>query len=349
MNAAVRVAVRVGMDRGHELLGVHNGYAGLAGGEVEPLGWMSVSGWVGLPGAELGTARNEPTAALRMRILAAIRRHRLDGVLMIGGWDGYEVSQLLTAASGQDAGEDAGAAPVPIVCVPASINNDLPATDLSIGADTALNSIISDVDKIKDSAVASRRSFVVEVMGRDCGYLSLMGGLATGAECVYLPEEGITLDQLRADLGSMRAGFERGKRLGLVIRGEGADPHYTTSFLETLFAHESRGQFDVRSAVLGHVQQGGAPSPFDRIHATRLAAVGMELLIEQASSDAPTSRMVGVRDGELVSTPLEQFPDLAEPGYKRPAGTSWWRDLHAVADAMARSHPDETGASADRG
>jgi 6-phosphofructokinase 1 len=334
MNAAVRVALRVGMDRGHEIVGVRNGYRGLGAGEVAELGWMTVSGWVALPGAELGTARSEPTAALRTRAATAIRDHRLDGLLMIGGWGGYNISWLLTA--GPDGAERT---PVPIVCVPASINNDLPGTDLSIGADTALNSIVSDVDKIKESAVASLRCFVVEVMGHDCGYLPLMGGLATGAECVYLPEEGITLDQLRADLEAMRTGFEHGKRRGLVIRGEDADVDYTTPFIQSLFSHESGGQFDVRSAILGHVQQGGAPSPFDRIHATRLAAEGIELLIDQASSDAPRSWMVGVRDGELVTTPLAQFRELVEPGVERPAGPSWWMDLRAVADAMAQSHP----------
>ena len=154
------------------------------------------------------------------------------------------------------------------MCVPASINNDLPASDLSIGADTALNSIVTDVDKIKQSAVASHRCFVVEVMGEDCGFLALMGGMATGAERVYLPEEGITLERLSEDLDVLRAGFAHGKRLGLVIRGEGADALYTTSFIESLFNHESNGLFDVRGAILGHVQDGGQPSPFDRIQAT---------------------------------------------------------------------------------
>ena len=163
-----------------------------------------------------------------------------------------------------------------MVCIPASINNNLPGSDLSIGADTALNSITTDVDKIKQSAVALHRCFVVEVMGRDCGYLALIGGLATGAERVYLPEEGITLDRLQDDLEALRTGFDLGKRLGLVIRGERADEVFTSSFVESLFAHESGGRFDVRRAILGHVQQGGAPSPFDRIHATRLASAGVD-------------------------------------------------------------------------
>src|SRR5690606_11428099 len=153
------------------------------------------------------------------------------------------------------------------VCLPASINNDLPGSELSIGADSALNSIVADVDKIKQSAVASHRCFVVEVMGHDCGYLPLMAGLATGAEHVFLPEEGITLEAVSAAVTEMVAGFNAGKRLGLVIRGELADPNYTTDVLRAIFEKEGGDLFDVRQAVLGHVQQGGSPSPFDRIQA----------------------------------------------------------------------------------
>jgi 6-phosphofructokinase 1 len=228
---------------------------------------------------------------------------------------------------------------VPIVCIPASINNNLPASDLSIGADTALNSITTDVDKIKQSAVALQRCFVVEVMGRDCGYLALMSGLATGAERVYLPEEGITLATLQADLDALRAGFRLGKRLGLVIRGEGADELFTTSFVESLFAHESRGHFDVRRAILGHVQQGGAPSPFDRIQATRLASAGVDHLISAVLADDTASAMVGVREGKVEFTPLRQFPDLVERNVQRPRGPAWWMSLRSVADIMAQARP----------
>jgi len=150
---------------------------------------------------------------------------------------------------------------IPMVCLPASINNDLPGSELSIGADTALNNIVSDVDKIKQSAVASGRCFVVEVMGRDCGYLALMSGLATGAERVYLPEEGVSLNDLVIDLEDLRVGFSLGKRLGLIIRSENVDPVYTTSFIKALFQREGGDLFDVREAILGHLQEGGDPSP----------------------------------------------------------------------------------------
>ena len=200
------------------------------------------------------------------------------------------------------------------MCLPASINNDLPGSEMSIGADTALNSIVADVDKIKQSAVASRRSFVVEVMGHDCGYLALLSGLATGAERVYLPEEGITLADLQVDLESLKDGFEHGKRLGLVIRSERADEVYTTSFIKALFEREGEGLFDVRGAILGHVQQGGDPSPFDRIQATRLASESVSYLVEQAGAAEPASACVGLQHGKIQFTPLAELPRLDRAG-----------------------------------
>ena len=334
MNAAVRVAVRVGMDRGHTLLGIRDGFRGLTEGLVEELDWMSVSGWVSRPGADLGTNRFMPGPDDLPRIGRQLAAHAVDGLVLIGGWAGYVAAHDLTTRAGEYP-----ELAVPIVCVPASINNDLPSSDLSIGADTALNSIMTDVDKIKQSAVASHRCFVVEVMGRDCGYLALMSGLATGAERVYLPEEGIALARLEGDVEALRAGFELGKRVGLVIRSEGADEVFTTAFVESLLRHESRGVFDVRRAILGHVQQGGAPSPFDRIQATRLASAAIDHLITEALTDAPASAMVGMREGRVVFTPLDAFPELIEPGVQRPRAPSWWMALSPLADTLAQARP----------
>ena len=169
-----------------------------------------------------------------------------------------------------------------MICLPASINNNLPGSEQSIGSDTALNNIVGAVDKIKQSAVASKRCFVVEVMGRRCGYLALLSGLATGAERVYMHEEGVTLADLQRDLAAMAEGFRQGKRLGLVVRAEEANPLYTTPFMYALFEQEGGELFDVRQAILGHLQQGGDPSPFDRILATRFAAECVEYLVREA-------------------------------------------------------------------
>ncbi len=329
MNTAVRVAIRAGLDLGHTMLAVRRGFRGLSRGNVEEMDWMSVSGWVGRGGAELGTSRSVATPEMLAEVAQQIEAHRIDGILMIGGWAGYQ-----SASAMSDLAEIHPALGIPVVCMPTSINNDLPASELSIGADTALNSIVRDVDKIKQSAVASRRSFVVEVMGRDCGYLGLMSGLATGAERVYLPERGISLHDLEADLNALKDGFEQGKRLGLVIRSEYADEVYTTNFIKALFEREGEGLFDVRGAILGHVQQGGDPSPFDRIQATRLAWESVMHLVEQATNESPTAAMVGLQHGKIRFTPLAEFPKLVEPDVHRPTEQGWMA-LQPVADVMA--------------
>jgi 6-phosphofructokinase 1 len=332
MNTAVRAVVRLAMDQGHTVHGVRSGFQGLASDAVEALGWMTVSGWVGRGGAELGASRFQPDEASLDATVEALTRNRIDGLLMIGGWSGYRAAHWLHTQRHRAAALD-----IPIVCLPASINNDLPGSELSIGADTALNAIVSDVDKIKQSAVASHRCFVVEVMGHDCGYLALLGGLATGAERVYLPEEGISLDDLQADVAMLIEGFRKGKRLGLVIRGERADPTYTTGFLHSLFEKEGRGLFDVRQSVLGHVQQGGAPSPFDRIQATRLAARCVEHLAEHAGagSGGDGSAFIGLQSGRVRFTPLEDLPTLTQSGAQRPR-QQWWLGLRPLAEMMAK-------------
>ncbi|NNF88202.1 MAG: 6-phosphofructokinase [Acidimicrobiia bacterium] len=329
MNTAARVAIRVGIDRGHSMLAVRNGIEGLLRDDIEEMDWMSVNGWVSRGGAELGTSRYLPGERETELIAERLEAGNIDGLLIIGGWSGYE-----TAHAFHTKRTEHPQLALPIVLLPASINNDLPGSEVSIGADTALNSIVFDVDKIKQSAVADGRCFVVEVMGRDCGYLALMSGLATGAERVYLPEEGVSLEDLETDISDLKAGFAAGKRLGLVIRNEQADPVYTTSFIRSLFGREGGNLFDVRESILGYIQQGGDPSPFDRIQATRLAAKCTDYLIEQALSDSPQSSFIGLQRGRVRFTPLSEFPVLVEPGLQRPREQTWMA-LQPLAAVMA--------------
>ena len=328
MNNAVRAAVRLGLDRGYTVLAVQNGFRGLRDGDIQEMGWMDVSGWVSDGGAEIGTNRYVPSGAAIAQIAKQVAAHRINGLLMAGGWAGYQAAYELHRHRQQFAALD-----IPIVCLPMTINNDVPGTELSIGSDTALNSVVADVDKIRQSAVASRRVFVVEVMGRDCGYLALLSGLATGAERIYLPEEGITLDDLTADVHALADGFRSGKRLGLIIRSENADPVYTTGFITSLFQKEGGELFDARQAILGHVQEGGDPSPFDRIQATRLTARCVEFLSEQFESGARASAMIGFQSGRLQFTDLTSYPTLIEHDVQRPLEQRWM-DRRGLAKIM---------------
>ncbi|HVO71369.1 MAG TPA: 6-phosphofructokinase, partial [Aggregatilineaceae bacterium] len=213
MNTAVRAAVRIGLDRGHTMLGITNGFQGLIDNHVKEMNWMSVNGWAPRGGSDLGTNRDVPTGRDLYAIARSIETNAIDGLLIIGGTVASQGAYRLYTAR-----ESFPAFCIPMICLPATINNNLAGSELSIGADTALNNIVWAVDKIKQSAVAQSRCFVVEVMGRRCGYLALMSGLATGAERVYLHEEGITLRDLQTDLDDMVRAFKQGKRLGLIIR-----------------------------------------------------------------------------------------------------------------------------------
>jgi 6-phosphofructokinase 1 len=333
MNAAVRAAVRIGIDKGHVMLGVRNGFPGLMEGTLSEMNWMSVNGWASRGGCELGTVRKVPTGKDFYALARAIEKHAIDGILMIGGWTGYETAfQLLKQRSNYPAFE------IPIVCLPASINNYLPGSELSIGADTALNNIVEAVDKIKDSAVALRRVFVVEVMGRSCGYLALMSGLATGAERVYINEEGVTLKDLERDVENLNYGFNHGKRLGLMIRNEAANPVYDTPFMCKLFEEEGADLFDVRQSILGHLQQGGNPSPFDRIQATRLATRCINYLIDQVENKSAQSAFIGLQGKEIKFHNMEDFDRMIDVQNQRPKD-QWWMDLRQIARVLAQPGP----------
>lgn len=337
MNTAVRVAVRLGVDQGHIMFGVQNGFQGLINGDIKEMDWMSVAGWAPRGGAELGTNRKIPGGSDFHAIARHLEEYNIQGLLMIGGWSGYEAAYRLVGER-----NNFPAFNIPLICLPASINNNLPGSELSIGADTALNSIVEAVDKIKQSAVATRRCFVVEVMGRYCGYLALMSGLATGAERVYLHEEGVTLSDLQADLTHLVDGFQHGKRLGLLIRNEKANPSYTTDFMCALFEEEGGDLFDVRQAILGHLQQGGDPTPFDRIQATRLAARCVEFLIEQADNPQPAGAFIGLKAGKVQFSDLEDLLRLVDREHQRPK-EQWWLELRSIARVLAQPGPQLKG------
>jgi len=337
MNTATRAFVRLGLDQGHTMLGISNGFEGLANNQVEELKWMSVSGWASSGGSQLGTSRLVPQGSDLYTIARAIEVNHIEALLVIGGWSGYEaVHDMMVNRSNFPAFN------IPMVCLPASINNNLPGSEFSIGADTALNSIVDAVDKIKQSAVATRRCFVVEVMGHWCGYLALMSGLATGAERVYMHEEGVTLKDLQQDVENLTRGFEAGKRLGLMIRNEYANKIYTTQFMCSLFEEEGKDIFDVRPAILGHLQQGGDPSPFDRIQATRLARLCLEFLIEECNKGDTQSAFIGLQHGKLQFHDMRDFERMIDAEYQRPK-EQWWMELKSIATLLAQLGPEGNG------
>jgi 6-phosphofructokinase 1 len=333
MNTVVRAVVRWGVNFGLTMLGVNNGFRGLIKGDIQELTWMDVRGLVGLGGAEIGTNRYIPKNGDYYSIARTFEENQIDALLVIGGEAGYNgVYEIFSRQ------KDYPGFQIPIVCLPATIDNDRPGSELSIGADTALNSIVLAVDQIKQSAVASRRCFVVETMGRYCGYLALMGGLATGAERVYIHEEGITLKDLQDDVDHLVTGFNEGKRLGLMIRNESAHPVYTTDFMVRLFEVEGKDLFDVRQAILGHLQQGGNPTPFDRIQGTRLAVQSIEFLINELEKKSHQHVFIGLEGGKIQFTEMGDYTRLEDWEYGRPTN-QWWMDIRPLARLLAQPGP----------
>ncbi|MGB2964936.1 MAG: 6-phosphofructokinase [Anaerolineales bacterium] len=333
MNTIVRAAVRWGSDQGHTMLGIHNGFPGLVKGDVRELSWMDVSGWVPQGGAEIGTNRMAPADGDFYSIARTIEKEKLNGLLIVGGESGYNGAYEMFSRQ-----KEFPVFRIPIVSLPATIDNDRPGSELSIGADTALNSIIQAVDQIKQSAVASRRCFVVETMGKYCGYLALMSGLATGAERVYIHEEGISLQGLQEDVDHLVTGFNQGKRLGLMIRNESAHPVYTTDFMCRLFEVEGKDLFDVRQAILGHQQQGGNPTPFDRIQGTRLAVKSVDFIINEIGKKDPGNVFIGLEGGKIQFTNMEDYTRLEDWEFGRPK-IQWWMDLRPIARILAQPGP----------
>lgn len=329
MNTAARVAVRLGIARGWTMLGVDGSWQGLADNRVRELSWADVEGWAFQGGAELGTLRPVPAIEQYYALGRAIERSEIDALMVIGGLNAYLAVHAMAAERSRYP-----AFRIPMVLIPASIDNNLPGSELSIGADTALNNAVWALDRIKESAAASRRCFVAKVMGRRCGYLTLMAGIASGAEYAYLNEEEVDLTEIGEDARKLAESFEKGRRLFLVVVNEENDAHYNSEFLATAFEAVGRGLYDVRHSALGHLQQGGSPSPFDRLLATRLVDRGLEEIAEQFDSGKAHPVYVGQVEGGLQVRKVDRMFDDLDIANRRPFN-QWWAELVPILSTVS--------------
>uniref|UniRef100_A0A8C1IW09 ATP-dependent 6-phosphofructokinase n=1 Tax=Cyprinus carpio TaxID=7962 RepID=A0A8C1IW09_CYPCA len=271
MNAAVRSAVRVGITEGHTMFAVSDGFEGFCKGQIKEIKWGDVGGWTGQGGSLLGTKRTLPAKHID-KIAEQMRIHNINALLVIGGFEAYLGLMELQAARSKHAEFC-----VPMVMVPATVSNNIPGSDLSIGADTALNAITDTCDRIKQSASGTkRRVFIIETMGGYCGYLATVGALAAGADAAYIYEEPFDIRDLQSNVEHLTEKMKTSIQRGLVLRNENCSENYTTDFIYQLYSEEGKGVFDCRKNVLGHMQQGGAPSPFDRNFGTKIAAKAMQ-------------------------------------------------------------------------
>lgn len=220
------------------------------------------------------------------------------------------------------------------MCIPVSIDNNLPGSELAVGTDTALQADVDVIDRVKMSAEAAHRCFVVETMGRYCGYLALLSALAGGAERVYLHEEGVTLDRLNADSKWMVQSFKNGRELVLTVRNERANDLYTTDVLARIFEEEGGALFDVRQTIVGHQQQGGSPSPFDRLMATRLASRALRTIAGEFESGGCEGYYLGVTESSVRAQPLSGMMAQMDPQFRRPKH-QWWLGLRPIVEAVS--------------
>lgn len=311
MNAAIRAVTRKGIENGLEVFGVLGGYRGLVDGEFRHLQRRDVGGIIQAGGTFLSSARCDEfrTDAGRRRALRNLNQHGIEGLVVIGG-NGSQ--------TGANALNELG---FPVVGAASTIDNDLYGSDITIGVDTALNIALEAIDRLKITATSHERAFLIEVMGRDSGYLAMMAGIAGGAEAICVPEVETTPEQVEQTL---LGAYERGKTHAIVVVAEGAK--YDADALSAYFReHTKHVGFDLRTTRLGHVQRGGLPLVSDRILGTRLGAAAVDELHK-----GNHGVLVGVRggfNGAIITTPLA---DIA--GKNRPLDPA----MMELAEALAK-------------
>jgi len=287
MNAAIRAVVRTGIDKKWTVYGVRNGYQGLINGNFCPLGARDVGGIIQQGGTILGSSRcpEFETEAGQDKAIRILHQNQIEALVVIGGNGSQKGSYALFKKG------------FPVVGIASTIDNDLYGTDITLGVDTALNIAMEAIDRLKTTASSHQRAFLVEVMGRDFGYLALMAGIGGGAEFVVIPEIETNPEQIAARL---RADYQKGKAHAIVVVAEGAK--YNVEKLKQYFAeHRERLGFDLRVTILGHVQRGGAPGAFDRLLGTRMGAKATECIAR-----GEYGVMVGLINGLISTVPLEQ-------------------------------------------
>ncbi|XP_026093448.1 ATP-dependent 6-phosphofructokinase, platelet type-like isoform X8 [Carassius auratus] len=340
MNAAVRSAVRVGISEGHKMFAVSDGFEGFYKGQIKEIKWADVGGWTGQGGSLLGTKRTLPAKHID-KIAEQMRKYNINALLVIGGFEAFLGIMELLAARGTY--EELC---VPMVMVPATVSNNVPGSDLSIGADTALNAITVTCDRIKQSASGTKhRVFIIETMGGYCGYLASVGGLASGADAAYIFEEPFDIKDLQSNVEHLTEKMKTSIQRGLILRNENSNENYTTDFIYQLYSEEGKGVFDCRKNVLGHMQQGGAPSPFDRNFGTKIAAKAMQWISRKLNESYRQGRvfantedsacLLGMRRRALLFQPVVQLRDETDFVHRIPK-EQWWLKLRPLMKILAK-------------
>ncbi len=287
MNACIRAVVRYAIYNNLRVFGIYRGYKGLVNGDIKELNVSSVGGIINKGGTILYTARLPEFKQYEVRKKATenLEKHGIDALVVIGGDGSFRGAHQLAKDFG-----------IKVIGVPGTIDNDIKGTDYTIGYDTAINVAMDAIDKIRDTATSHERLFLVEVMGRDAGYIANAVALCSGAEDVLIPEIEVNIEDT---INRLIEGRERGKTSSIIVVSEGAKLGMDVMQLAGYI--QGKTGFETRVTILGHLQRGGSPTALDRMYASRLGAYAVELLIK-----GETDKMVGIISNELVSVPLEE-------------------------------------------
>ncbi|KAK4219057.1 phosphofructokinase-domain-containing protein [Rhypophila decipiens] len=366
MNAAVRAGVAYCLSRGHEPIAIHNGFAGFSRhhddkplGAVRPFDWLEVDGWASKGGSEIGTNRELPSESGMETIANLIELYGFDALFLVGGFEAFHaVAQLRKAR------EQYPSLCIPMTLLPATISNNVPGTEYSLGSDTCLNELVDYCDKIKQSASATRRRvFVIETQGGRSGYVATLGGLGVGASAVYTPEEGLSLDMLAADVRHLKEVFAHDKgqsRAGrLILINEKASKVYNAKLIADILRDEAHGRFESREGIPGHMQQGGVPSPMDRSRAVRLAIKCIQHLEHfgknvhnKVKTDPMSATVIGIKGASVVFTPVKKLEDEETDWPNRRPKAAFWLGMKEIVDILGGRpryqlpEPDLTGVKA---
>ena len=288
MNAAVRAVVRTAAFLKLESIAIYQGYQGLIDDKTQIMNPRSVNNIINKGGTILKSARCSEfhSAEGRKKAFETIKKHNIDSLIIIGG-DGSFTGAMIFQSEFK----------IPVIGIPGTIDNDIFGTSHTIGYDTALNTVIDAIDKIRDTAISHNRLFFVEVMGRDAGHIALNTGIGAGAEEILIPEENMGLERL---LESLSRSEKSGKSSSIVVIAEG-DKTGKNVFDIAEYIEKNMPNYDVRVSVLGHMQRGGRPTCFDRVLASRMGVKAVESLHEGKSNS-----MVGLKEDEIILTPLEK-------------------------------------------
>ncbi|GIV35827.1 MAG: ATP-dependent 6-phosphofructokinase [Cyclobacteriaceae bacterium] len=288
MNAAIRAVVRASIYYKKEVYGIMRGYEGMIEGDIVKLGARSVGNIIQRGGTILKSARSQHfrTPEGRKQAFEQLKKHGIDALVAIGGDGTFTGLHLLHQEFN-----------LPVVCIPGTIDNDIAGTDYTIGYDTATNTAVEAIDKIRDTALSHNRLFFVEVMGRHSGYIAINSGIAGGAGAIIIPEDGMSFEDLYAIL---KPGQETAKKSNVVVVAEGSKIGGALELARKVAERSS--YFDIKVTILGHLQRGGAPTYFDRVLASKLGVAAVEGLLK-----GQTDVMVGIQKGEITYTPFDVF------------------------------------------